>query len=289
MTHVVRRPPGPFAIADGAGVLHQVPLGEDNLGWLVVCRETGEAAAVDGPEAGPYLALCERLGVRLTTIWNTHTHGDHIGCNRDLARRGLLSDLRVFAPAGAAVATPGCTDPVDEGDRATVGRLGAEVWRTDGHLDGHVSFVMPGAVFCGDTMFTAGCGYLFDGPAAAMHQSLHRLASLPDATLVCCAHEYTWSNLRFAWVVDAANPALAERIRRARAILAEGGSCVPSTMAEERATNPFLRGTLPSVRAGFQAHTARPLGERAVDAFTDLRALKDGATWRSIRDAELPV
>lgn len=288
MAHVVRAEMLAFSVADGAGEVVPVPLGEDNIGWLLICRQTGEACAVDGPEAGPYLERCDALGVRLTTVWNTHTHGDHIGLNRDLQAHGLLAGLRVFAPAAAKLATPGCTDPVDEGSVAGVGALQAQVLRTDGHLDGHVSFYVPGAVFCGDTMFTAGCGYLFDGPPSAMWASLQRLAALPDATAVCCAHEYTWSNLRFAYAVEPANSALQARIRAARTTLAAGGSCVPSTVALERATNPFLRPTAPTMRAGYRDRFGTALPDDPELAFAALRSAKDGTVWRALTDDTLP-
>lgn len=289
MQHVVTRPTAPFRTSDGALEIHQVPAWQDNLIWLAVCTETGEAAAVDGPEAGGALAYCESRGLSLTTILNTHTHGDHVGINRDLKRRGLLDDMRVFGPGRAAAGVPGLTDPVDEGDRVRIGGAEGRVLLTEGHIDGHVSYVFDDVLFCGDTLFAAGCGYLFDGPPEKMHASLTRLAELPAATRVCCAHEYTLDNLRFAWSVEPENPDLAERIRSVWAIRAEGGCAVPSTIAQERATNPFLRHG----SAALSQRVAAAWPDRTLDSpaaiFAATRALKDRKDYRALGDGPLPL
>ena len=248
MQHAVTTPTPPFAIAGGRLEVHQIPVLMDNLVWLIVDRSSGDAAVVDGPpDADPVLAACETLGVTLTTVLNTHTHWDHIGINQELAKRGLLDALQVYGPASRASEVPGLTHPVGEGDTFTLFGVDVAVWLTEGHIDGHVSFVLDGAVFCGDTMFAGGCGYLFDGPPAKMAHSLQRLCELPGTTRVCCAHEYTEDNLRFAWMVEPDNKALAARIREVWAIRADGGCTVPSTIEEERATNPFVRCGSPSL------------------------------------------
>lgn len=268
--HVVTEPSPPFETA-GARI-HQVPVLKDNLVWLIECLATGDVAVVDGPpDAAPVLAYLEQHGLKLTTIWNTHTHWDHIGINEDLAKRGLLDGLRVFGPADRGV--PGLTDAVGEGDQAQVGQVTAQVWLTEGHLDGHVSFVLEGAVFCGDTMFAGGCGYLFDGPPRKMFDSLNRLASLPGDTRVCCAHEYTADNLAFARFVEPDNAALQARSEQVAETLARGGCAVPSTIAEEQATNPFLRPGSPQIRATLAEHDA-PVTTH-LEAFAATRALKD--------------
>ena len=241
MDHVVTHPGPPWRSPDGRLEIHPVPAWQDNIVWIAACVETGEAAAVDGPDAAAALAYCEAKGLRLTTILNTHTHMDHVGINHDLAGRGRLDALRVFGPRRAADAVPGLTDPVDEGDTVHVGRVEGRVLTTEGHIDGHVSFVFDHALFCGDTLFAAGCGYLFDGPPRKMYESLRRLVALPGATRVFCAHEYTEDNLRFAWSVEPDNEALADRIRRVFALRARGECSLPSTVEEERATNPFVR------------------------------------------------
>src|SRR5690606_4633145 len=156
----------------------------------------------DGPDAEATLEHVRAHGLRLTTILNTHTHGDHVGINRDLERRGLLGGMRVFGAAKKASEVPGLTDQLNEGDRFALFGQDVAVMLTEGHIDGHISFLVDCLLFSGDTLFGAGCGYLFDGPPAKMHDSLYRLASLPAETRVFCAHEYTEDNLRFAHSVE---------------------------------------------------------------------------------------
>lgn len=288
MSHVVTRPTPPFQSPSGNLTIHQIPAATDNLVWLLVARD-GEAAAVDGPDAAPVLDCCERHGFRLTTILNTHTHGDHVGINRELASRGLLAAMRVVGPRRASANVPGITELVDDGDAFSFGGEPFRVLLTEGHIDGHVSFEGAGAVFCGDTMFGAGCGYLFDGPPAKMHESLERLASLDAATRVCCAHEYTLDNLRFAWSVEPDNAALAARIRESFALRAGGGCTLPSTIEVERLTNPFLRHASPTLRASVaRAMPGVDLGspERV---FAATRALKDRKDYKTIPDSALPL
>lgn len=288
MTHDVTRPTPPFRSATGRFEVHQVPAAQDNLVWVIVCAQTGDAAVVDGPSANELLPYLQVKGITLRAILNTHHHGDHVGVNADLKKRGLLEGLSVCGPAKKASLIPGITRGVDEGDVVRVGALEGRVLLTEGHVDGHVSFVFDDVVFCGDTMFGAGCGYLFDGPPTKMHASLEKLAALPPETRVCCAHEYTLDNLRFAWSVEPDDAELAERIRRSRAIRAEGGSTVPSTIALERATNPFLRHHSPTLRARVAAAMPdRPM-HTAADVFATTRALKDRKDYRAITDDALP-
>jgi hydroxyacylglutathione hydrolase len=288
MTHVVTNPTPPFPTRSGKLEVHQIPAATDNLIWLIVA-EGGEAAAVDGPDAGGVLDYCAVRGFRLTTILNTHTHGDHVGINRDLAGRHLLEKMRVVGPARAAGDVPGITEKVDAGDVVEFGGVPASVLLTEGHINGHISFVLDGVVFCGDTMFGAGCGYLFDGPPAKMHRSLEALAALPFDTRVACAHEYTIDNLRFAWSVEPDNSDLALRIRETRALRAAGGCSVPSTIDLERRTNPFLRHASKTLRE----HVKSAMPERALSSpeeiFTATRALKDRKDYKKITDAELPA
>ncbi|MEM6994511.1 MAG: hydroxyacylglutathione hydrolase [Myxococcota bacterium] len=289
MKHVVTQPTAPFATADGTLTVHQIPAWRDNLVWLLQCNETGAAAVVDGPEAGPVLAYCDAHGIELTAIFNTHTHGDHIGINLDLRKRGRLAGLRVVGAAARKDDVPGITEPVAEGDTVTLGAATGRVLSTEGHIDGHISFVFDDALFCGDTMFAAGCGYLFDGPAEKMHASLNKLAALPERTKVCCAHEYTEDNLRFAWSVDAGNPALAERIAAVWKLRGEGRCSVPSTIAEERATNPFLRfGADGVVQRLREAWPDRDLSTPA-EVFAATRALKDRKDYKARGDEGLPL
>jgi len=268
--------------------VHQLPAWRDNLVWILSVGD--EAAVVDGPPvADQVLEYCAANGLRLTTILNTHTHGDHVGINRDLAKRGLLDGLAVVGPGRAAAQVPGLTVGVDDGDVVEFAGVAGRVLLTEGHIDGHVSYLFEDLLFCGDTLFGAGCGYLFDGPPQKMHASLSRLAELPEDTRVCCAHEYTEDNLRFAWTIEADNPALADRIRYTWAIRATGGSSVPSTIGLERATNPFLRhqseGLVARVKA---AMPDRDLASPA-SVFAATRALKDRKDYKTLTDADLPL
>ena len=211
--HVVTIPAEPFSLDDSRVVVHQVPDARDNLVWILEDPHTSTAAAIDGPGADAAEAFASTRGLKITTIFNTHTHGDHVGINRAYARAGRLDEMEVIGAASRADDIPGLTRPVVEGDEVAFGDATLRVLETPGHIDGHVSFAASGAVFCGDTLFAGGCGYLFDGPPIAMFQSLHRLAALPERTRVCCAHEYTEDNPRFAWMVEAGNDALARRIQ----------------------------------------------------------------------------
>lgn len=287
MSHVVREPSAPVSLLGGALEVHQIPAWTDNFIWLIVSKARQEAAAVDGPEAGPALEACQRLGVRLTTILNTHTHHDHIGINRDLGTK--LGDLRVVGSKAKAEDVPGLTEAVNEGSVFDLFGVPVRVMLTEGHIDGHVSYVVGGAVFCGDTLFGAGCGYLFDGPPKKMHDSLRRLGDLPAETHVFCAHEYTQDNLRFAWSVEPDNLDLAERIRAAWTRRAAGGSTIPSSIGLERATNPFMRTGSPTIRARLRAALPDYPLERDDQVFAATRALKDRKDYRARGDDGLPL
>ena len=285
--HTVSRPHPPFKVAGGTLTIHQVPVWHDNLVWIVVCNATGLAAAVDGPAAQPVLDYCLKHDIKLTAIFNTHTHGDHIGINRDLAQLGVLTDYRVVGCRTRSQDIPGITEPVDEGDTILLGEVQGTVWRTEGHLDGHISYLFDGVLFCGDTLFGAGCGYLFDGPPAKMQASLARFAELSGETLVCCAHEYTQDNLRFAWSVEADNPHLLTRIQEAWKIRATGASTIPSTIELERETNPFMRWHSPTIQRSVSGSSDRLMDP--VDVFAATRKLKDSKVYGALSDADLPL
>lgn len=287
--HTVTRPPAPWLACDGALRVHVVPAARDNLIWLAECTTTHEVAVIDGPGADDALAYVEAQRLRWTAVFNTHTHGDHIGINVALMRAGRLEGLAVVGPAARAADIPGLTQPVAEGDAVRIGAVEGRVMVTEGHLDGHVSFVFGDVVFCGDTLFTGGCGRMFDGPPAKMYDSLQRLAALPGPTRVCCAHEYTQDNLRFAWSLEPDNEALAARIRDVWAVRAHGGTVVPSTIEIERATNPFLRPGSPTLRASLAA--AAPDADLSTPerTFAATRRLKDAGVYRSRGDEGLPL
>ena len=288
MEHVVSIPHPPFTTADGQLTVHQLPAWKDNFVWVIACNRTGVAAVIDGPNADAALACCNANGLSLQVILNTHTHGDHIGINRDLEKRGLLSSLKVYGRERTKGSVPGLTHPVNDGDTVTVGEVSGKVLLTEGHLDGHISFVFDDVLFCGDTLFGGGCGYLFDGPPRTMKQSLDRLAALPPETRVCCAHEYTQDNLRFAWSVEPENTALADRIKKTWARRLEGHASVPSTIALERETNPFLRHESPDLRQHVRQAIA-PDADTADAWFAATRRLKDTKQYKTITDSELPL
>lgn len=288
MQHVVRVPPRPTPSSSGALEVHGVPAWMDNLVWLIVHPASGECAAVDGPDAAATLEYVEERGLRLTTILNTHTHGDHIGINRDLERRGLLEGVRVYGAEKKSSEIPGLTDALREGDRFELFGEEVHVMLTEGHIDGHLSFLVDGLLFSGDTLFAAGCGYLFDGPPAKMHASLERLAALPEDTWVFCAHEYTEDNLRFAHSVEPENKALASRIRETWATRAKGESTLPSTIGRERATNPFLRAHSAELIRNVSRAMRRDL-VTSLDVFTATRELKDRKDYRALGDETLPL
>ncbi len=289
MAHVVTHPNSPFRTGNGALEIHQIPAWTDNLSWLAVCTQTGHAAVVDGPESTPVVAYCQAKDITLHSILNTHTHGDHIGINQELERAGMLQAMRVVGPGSRASDIPGITDPVFDGDTVGIGHATGQVMLTEGHIDGHVCYLFDDVLFCGDTMFGAGCGYLFDGPPSKMHESLSRLARLPEDTRVCCAHEYTEDNLRFAWMLEPDNAALAERIKRVWDLRAKGGCSVPSTIGEERATNPFLRGDSPTLRRVLADRLPRADLSTPVTTFAAIRELKDLKVHRSLPETTLPL
>lgn len=287
--HAVAHPTPPFRTRSGNLEVHQIPVWQDNLVWLLVDVSDGTAAAVDGPEAQPVLDYCTAHGFTLTAIFNTHTHMDHIGINVALQNEGTLDSLRVVGSAKTADRIPGLTEPVAEGHAVRFGPTLGRVMLTEGHIDGHVSYLFEDVLFCGDTLFAGGCGYLFDGPPARMHDSLTRLAALPEDTRVCCAHEYTQDNLRFAWSIDADNPALAARIQEVWARRKRYESTVPSTIGEEIRTNPFLRTDAPNlVEAVRRALPEHPLTTPA-EIFAATRALKDRKDYRDQSDDVLPI
>ncbi len=278
----------PIAICGGRGTVQAVPLGSDNVGWILACTTTGAAALIDGPEAGPYLEALDARQLHLTTLWTTHTHGDHIGLHRDLARRGMLGGLEVVACRERAADVPGATTFVDHGDAVALGALQARVLRLEGHQRGHLGFFVEaaagetGALFCGDTLFGAGCGYLFDGPAEAMHASLTTISALPPATLVCCAHEYTWDNLRFALSIEPNHAPLRQRVITSHADLAAKRGTLPSTIGLERETNPFLRLSSPNVLLFLDNHTSLDADAAPAERFAALRLLKDQKRYREL-------
>lgn len=212
----------------------------DNYVWLVHDPDSEETVVVDPAVADPVLQAADERGWRISQIWNTHWHPDHIGGNDAIRQR---TGCTVTAPAAEAAKIPHIDHAVGEGDVAQIGDHVAHVLEVPAHTAGHIAYHLAedSAVFVGDTLFAMGCGRLFEGTAAQMFANMRRLAALPDDTAVYCAHEYTLSNGRFAVVAEPDNRAVAERLAQVEAARARGEATVPTTIGAERATNPFMR------------------------------------------------
>ena len=218
----------------------RIPALSDNYIWLVHDEASGETTVVDPAVAEPVLEAAAARGWRITQIWNTHWHPDHTGGNAAIK---AATGARVTAPAAEAARIPTLDRAVAEGDRVSLGGIEAEVLEVPAHTAGHIAYHLPAesTAFVGDTLFAMGCGRLFEGTAEQMHANLQRLAALPPETRVYCAHEYTLSNARFAVTVERDNADLARRVAEVEAARERGEATVPTTIALERATNPFVR------------------------------------------------
>jgi hydroxyacylglutathione hydrolase len=250
-----------------------IPAFSDNYIWLL--RNETHAAVVDPGDAAPVRAYLERERLTLAAIVATHHHNDHVGGIPALL---ATRNVPVFGPAREAI--PGRTMALRTGDSFTLPELGVKLNAIDipGHTAGHIACY--GAIedapslFCGDTLFAAGCGRVFEGTPEQMWSSLSALAALPDPTRIYCGHEYTLANLRFAAAVEPANADIGERVQRESAKRERGAPTLPSTIAEERLTNPFLRAAEPAVRMAAERYAGRPLAD-TVAVFAALRAWKN--------------
>jgi hydroxyacylglutathione hydrolase len=241
----------------------------DNFGVLVHETESGETAIIDAPDEAPILAAIERTGWRPTALLITHHHGDHVKANLQLKKR---FGLKITGPRAEAAKIPGIDEEVEEGRIIKLGREIIGVIETPGHTAGHVSyhFMNSHMAFTGDTLFSLGCGRLFECQAPVMHKSLKKLTALPPETQIYCGHEYTQSNARFALTVDPTNSALKERAAEIDRLRAENRPTLPTTMARELATNPFLRWHDPAIRRNLDMANAP---DEAV--FAEIRRRKD--------------
>lgn len=249
--------------------LEPLPAFDDNYIWT--WRDhASHAVIVDPGQAAPVLAAAAD-GLRPAAVLLTHHHHDHVGGVAEL--RSRWPGLPVFAPVDERIDI--ACDRVGDGDHVRIGDWVFETMAVPGHTVSHVAFHGHGHLFSGDTLFSLGCGRLFEGSPAQMLASLDRLAALPGDTLVCCGHEYTLSNAAFARVVEPANPALLRRIEEVQTMRDAGRPSLPSTIAQERGTNPFLRVDIADVQAAIATHAGHPVTDR-VQAFTLLRQWKDG-------------
>jgi len=218
----------------------RIPALQDNYVWMAHDAASGETVVVDPADATPVLVEAERRGWTIGQIWNTHWHRDHTGGNAEIK---AATGCTITGPAAEAAKIPTLDVQVSEGDRVRLGAFEAEVLEVPAHTAGHIAYYLAdaGIAFVGDTLFAMGCGRLFEGTADQMWANMQRLAALPPETRVYCAHEYTQANGRYALHAEPDNPALIARMHEVDAMRARGEATVPTTIALERATNPFMR------------------------------------------------
>jgi hydroxyacylglutathione hydrolase len=255
--------------------IRQFPCWQDNYGVLIHDREAGLTASIDAPEEAAVRAELKRAGLKLTHIFTTHRHHDHVEGHRGLKRE---FGCTIYGPAQEAASIPALDMTVKEGDKLPFGAFEIQVLETPGHTRGHVTYFIPaalgpgkGVAFTGDTLFSVGCGRVFEGSHAQMWHSLEKIAKLPPSTLIYCGHEYTQANIRFALTVDPGNEQLASRKSEVDALRAEGKPTLPVTLARELETNPFLRPNSREIRE----HLGFGHNEPTVAVFEELRRRKD--------------
>lgn len=250
-----------------------IPALQDNYIWAI--HNGHRAVVVDPGEAAPVLAFLSARSLKLDSILCTHRHADHIG---GIAKLREVYNVPVYGRRHPN--NPHITHDLGEGDKLKLETLDIEfdVIEIPGHVDDHIAFIAPGILFCGDVLFGGGCGRNFEGTPAQLHHSLQRLAKLPDATRVYCAHEYTAANLRFALACEPGNPDLDERIATTRQLRAANQITLPSSIALEKATNPFLRCAQPEIIRTLQQRGLTDTSEPDVSElgiFTAMRAWKN--------------
>lgn len=236
----------------------RVPALSDNYIYLAHEPATGETAVVDPAQAEPVLNAARERGWTITHILNTHHHGDHTGGNKEVQ---AATGAPIVGPKADEGRIPGIDVALQEGDTYSVGEAEARVIFTPGHTSGHISFWFHNAdvLFAGDTLFALGCGRLFEGDAAQMWTAMQKLRELPDATRLYCGHEYTRTNARCAVTVDPDNTALKRRAQEIEKLRERGEPTIPSTLGEEKATNPFLRADAPEIAQALGMPGAAPV------------------------------
>ena len=245
---------------------------DDNYIWVLRNSGAATAVAVDPGDETPLLDWLEENSLVLSAVLITHRHYDHVGGIPEL--RTVFPELKVFGPVGESI--KGVTEPLHEGDRPVIPGLEADfqVLEVPGHTAGHIAYLGEGALFCGDTLFAAGCGRVFDGTMAQLADSLQRIARLPAETKVYCAHEYTLDNLGFARWVEPQSEAVIQRIEAEQGKRQKGEPTLPSSLQLELATNPFLRTQVPSVVAAAEKVSGKTLTDHA-EIFKVIRQWKD--------------
>ena len=242
---------------------------QDNYNYLIREPESGFVATIDPSEAAPTRNKLQEKGWSLQMILNTHHHPDHIGGNKELEHEFRP---QVYAPSYDEHRIAGAHHYVSEGDTVKLGELELQVMYLPGHTSGHIAYYIPEAksLFCGDVLFSLGCGRLFEGSPEEMFTSLKRIRNLPDDTKIYCAHEYTEANGEFALTLEADNSRLIDRVKQVRELRAKGLPTVPSTLKLEKATNPFLRWDALALRVSLGLEKASDL-----EVFTETRRRKD--------------
>jgi hydroxyacylglutathione hydrolase len=234
----------------------RIPALSDNYIWLAHDPASGETVVIDPAEAAPVLAAAKERGWRITQIWNTHWHPDHTGGNAEVKE---ATGALVTGPAAEAERIPTLDRLVGEGDTVRLGAIEAQVLEVPAHTAGHIAFHLASEqlAFVGDTLFAMGCGRLFEGNAEQMHANLQRLSQLPHETRIYCAHEYTLGNARFAVTAEPDNEEIRRRLDDVERLREAGEATVPTTIALERATNPFMRAGSPAHLAELRAEKDR--------------------------------
>ncbi len=248
-----------------------VPAFADNYIWLIGASGKPYVAIVDPGDAEPVLEVLTEQSLIPVAILITHHHGDHIGGIRELLAH---TDMPVYGPAHESI--PAITHPMVEGDHVRIDALGADflVMDVPGHTRGHIAYYGHDMLFCGDTLFTGGCGRLFEGSPEQMYESLSKFNKLPDISQVYCAHEYTLDNLKFACIAEPDNRALLERVATTRRLRAQGLPTVPALLGLEKRTNPFLRSHIPSLKTAAEGFAGKSLATPA-QVFATVRHWKD--------------